>query len=58
MLIMDYKTDSMFHYVNLKQKKYVGQFGAKEQGLGEFLLVSAVYPDMTNRPLLFDVSKK
>ena len=55
---MDYKSDSKFHYVNLKQKKYVGQFGTKEQGLGEFLLVSAVYPDMNNRPLLFDVSKK
>lgn len=35
LLIMDYKSDSMFHYVNLKQKKYVGQFGAKGQGPDE-----------------------
>lgn len=43
LLIMDYKSDSMFHYVNLKQK-YVGQFGAKGQGPDEFIHPTSLQP--------------
>lgn len=44
LLIMDYKSDSMLHYVNLKQKKYVGQFGAKGQGPDEFIHPTSLQP--------------
>lgn len=49
LLIMDYRSDSNFHYVNLRQKNYVGQLGAKGQGPNEFIYLTSLqtYDDKT-----------
>lgn len=58
LLIMDYKSDSMFHYVNLKQKKYVGQFGAKGQGPDEFIHPTSLQPYDDKTVCGYDVMKQ
>ena len=57
LVIVDSNQDGFLHFVHLSDKK-VSEYGKIGQGPGEFLLVGAVYPDMNNRSILFDVSKK
>ena len=57
LVIVDSNQDGFLHFVHLSDKK-VSEYGKIGQGPDEFLLVGAVYPDMNNRPILFDVSKK
>ena len=37
MIIMDYKSDSLFHRVDLRSGKYLGMFGVKGQGPDELI---------------------
>lgn len=57
LVIVDSNQDGFLHFVHLSDRK-VSEYGKIGQGPDEFLLVGAVYPDMNNRPILFDVSKK
>lgn len=36
LIVLDYKSDSLFHLIDIKAKKYCGMFGKKGQGPGEF----------------------
>ncbi|WP_455665268.1 BF3164 family lipoprotein [Phocaeicola sp.] len=36
LIILDYKSDSLFHLIDIKNKIYLGQFGRKGQGPNEF----------------------
>lgn len=58
LLIMDYKSDSMFHYVDLKHKKYVGQFGSKGQGPDEFIHLTSLQPYSDKTVCGYDLMKR
>ena len=57
LVIVDSNQDGFLHFVHLSDKK-VSEYGKIGQGPDEFLLVGAVYPDMNNRLVLFDVNKQ
>lgn len=58
LLIMDYKSDSIFHYVNLKHKKYEGQFGRKGQGPDEFIHLTSLQPYSDKVVCGYDIMKR
>lgn len=57
LVIVDSNQDGFLHFVHLSDKK-VAEYGKIGQGPDEFLLVGAVYPDMNNCLVLFDVNKQ
>lgn len=58
LLIMDYKSDSVFHYINLKEKKYMGQFGVRGQGPNEFIHFTSLQPYYSEFTCGYDLMKK
>lgn len=57
LLIMDLKSDSVLHYVDLKEKKYVGKFGAVGQGPDEFIHLRRLHPAQGKAVYGYDMSK-
>lgn len=58
LVVLDYKQDSLFHRVDLKQNLYMGMFGAKGQGPNEFIYPASLNVLGNSCFSSYDISKK
>lgn len=56
-VIVDTKSDSIFHFIDRNSGKHRGDYGCKGQAPGEYLLVSCVAPYRHDTVCFYDVNK-
>ncbi len=58
LIVLDFRTDSIFHLIDVKKKVYHGMFGGKGQGPNEFIHPEHIHAFGDGRFTIFDAMRK